>query len=188
MMAEALNAFRVAGGALGVLAGLALLVTPRAALREPTRLRTWLLEIDFAALLDRRRSVERFLYRHHRAFGAMVIAGALGCIAALLRLGAWTIPALAPAAGQIGVVAMAFVAWTLALFALVIGVIVLIRPSALKQIETAANRWIDPFPWTEHQDVSNRYDIVGRFVQRFPRLAGALLFAAGLLCLDAFPK
>lgn len=188
MVVEALGAFRVLAGALGVLAGLALLFAPRGALREPTRFRRWLLEFDCAALLDRRRTIERFSYRHHRTLGVLVIAGALASIAVLGRFGAQAVPALAPVLGKSGVVALSIAAWTSVLFAFFIGLFLLIRPSALKWLEAAANRWIDPFPEKVGEGIRASYDIVGRSVQRFPKLVGLLLFTAGLLCFDVFTQ
>lgn len=188
MLVETLTAIRVVAGAVGVAAGVALLLMPAGALRERIRLRRWMLEIDLAALLDRRRPIERSLYRHHRAFGALVIAGALASIAALLRFGDQAVPALGPPLGQPGVLALSLGAWVSALFAFVIGVFLLIRPSALKGLEAAANRWIEPFPPVGQAGVPAGYDFIGRLVQRFPRLVGALLLVAGLLCLDAFPR
>jgi hypothetical protein len=75
--------------------------------------------------------------------------------------------------------------WALALFALGIGVFLLVRPSALKGLETAANRWIEPFPSSTKATVPAETGI-NRLILRAPRFSGLLLLAAGLACLLAF--
>ena len=169
---------------LGVAAGAVLLRAP-GVLRAGGRWRRWLLELDLVALLDLRRTIERPLYRHHRVFGAVVIAGAVSCFAAL-----WALerkPALAGAlfesAGTWGGWAAILAAWALAAFALGIGVFVLIRPSALKKLEAAANRWIEPILSTGRPEAPAGYGVISRFVLRMPRLTGLLLLASGLGCI-----
>ena len=176
-------------GVLGVAAGAGLLIVPERTLRGRTALRRWLLEIDLVTLLDRRQRVERVLYRHHRAFGAIVIAGAVASLATLwnfhdhplltgvLRgiLGAW------------GAGAVILTSWALALFALGIGIFLLIRPSALKGFETAANRWVELFPPSPKATVPAETGI-NRLILRAPRVSGLLLLAAGLACLLTFAR
>jgi hypothetical protein len=180
MSAQTLAAICGIAGAFALAAGAGLLIVAGGTRRERAWLRRWLLEIDLIALLDRRRSIERPLYRHHRAFGAIVIAGAVASLATLWNfhdhplltsvlpgiLGAW------------GVRAVILASWALAAFALGIGVFLLIRPSALKGFETAANRWIESSP-------ADGNDFITRLVLRAPRLTGLLLLAAGLGCLLA---
>ena len=111
-------------------------------------LRSWLPEIDLIALLDRRQTIERPLYRYHYAFGAVVIVGAMALLVTLWalhdhRLMTDVLPGIL---GAWGFRAAFLTSWALAVFALGIGVCLLIRPSALKGFETAANRWIELFP------------------------------------------
>jgi hypothetical protein len=187
MPAQTLAVICGIGGALGLAAGAALLIVPGRMLRERTRLRRWLLEIDLVALLDQRRTIERPLYRHHYGFGAAVMAGAVASLAALweLRDDPLVTGVLAGILGAWGVRAVILTSWALALFALGIGVFLLVRPSTLKGLETAANRWIEPFPsFTKATAPAERG--IHRLILRAPRLTGLLLLAAGLACLLAF--
>jgi len=190
MSLEALRAISLVAGVLGVVTGTALTVSPGRLLRPGGRGRRWLIETDLVALLDRRRSIERPLYRHHRAFGAAVIVAAGASLAVLWRFGAYpaVLKAFAGVLGAWGAFALVFTAWVSAVFALGIGIFLLVRPSALKGLETVANRWFDPLSHAWQAGNSDGYDFIGRWVQRSPRVVGLLLFVAGLLCLDAFPN
>lgn len=87
------------------------------------------------APLHRPRRIERWVYRHHRATGVLITIGAGYALFVLiasrsddgaLPTGAWSVPI-------VGV----------ELLAMLFGVVVFFRPSLLKSLEGAANRWID---------------------------------------------
>ena len=130
-------------------------------------------------MLDRRRSIERPLYRHHSAFGAVVIVGAVASLATLwgMRDHPLVTGGLPGILGAWGASAVMLTSWALAVFALGIGVFLLIRPSAIKGFETAANRWIESSP-------ADGKAFITRLVLRAPRLTALLLLlAAGIACL-----
>lgn len=156
-------------------------------LRERTWLWRWLLEIDLIALLDRRQSIERPLYRHHNAFGAAVIVGAVALLVTLweLRDHPLVTGVLPGILGAWGIRAVILTSWALAVFALGIGVFLLIRPSALKGFETAANRWIESFPSAGKPGGPAGEKLVTPLVLRAPRLTALVLMAAGIACLLA---
>jgi hypothetical protein len=60
---------------------------------------------------------------------------------------------------------------------LIAGIVLFVRPSALKGVETQANRWFDP------ARASPANAAIGRFVVRAPRLTGLLFLTAGVVCL-----
>ena len=178
MAHETLTALVAIAGVLGIVSGAVLLLMPRQALSDPTRWRRWLLEIDFAGPFARRYSIERTFYRRHRAFGVAVIAGALAWLSLLwgLRGRQWVEGALAAMLGSAGIRVLTMTGAIVGLLALAFGVLLLVRPSTLKGIEAAVNRWIEPFPGLDGKaDVS-------RLVVRAPRLVGLILLAAGLGC------
>jgi hypothetical protein len=187
MPAQTLAVICGIAGALGLAAGAGLLIVPGRMLRERSGLRRWLLEIDLIALLNRRRTIERLLYRHHRAFGAAVMAGAVASLVTLweLRDDPLVTGVLPGILGAWGVRALILASWASAVLALGIGVFLLVRPSALKSFETAANRWIEPFPSSNKATVPAERGL-NRLILRAPRVTGLLLLAAGLGCLLAF--
>ena len=176
MVAETLIWISSTAGALGIAAG-ALLLLAAGALRKGSRWRRWLLDVDLAALLDARRAIEQPLYRHHRVFGAAVIAGALAWFATL-----WTLRDRLPVPREFAGT-MTLAGCTLAAFALGVGVFLVIRPSALKGLEAVANRWIEPFPSGGRRNApAAYYEFIKQLVLRAPRFTGLLLLTAGLGC------
>ena len=184
MFAHAWTVFCGIAGAIGVAAGAGLLILPGRMLRERTWGWRWLFEIDLIAVLNRRRAIERLIYRHHFAFGASVIAGAVVLLSILWGLHEHRLVkvALPGILGHWGSKAVVLTSWALAVFALAIGMFLLIRPSALKGFETAANRWIGSVPSAGKHDGAR---FITRCVLRAPRLTALLLLAAGIACLLA---
>lgn len=184
MSPEALRVICLVAGVLGVVAGAGLVVLPGRALREGGPWRRWLLEMDLVALLDRRQSIERPVYRHHYAFGAGVVVGTVAWLVVLWELSDHpvVVRVLADALGAWGSRVLILTAWVIAVFALGIGLFVLIRPSAIKGLEAASNRWLEPFPSVSRPGDAIWVEFIGRWVLRVPRLSGALLLVAGLGC------
>lgn len=159
--------FFVLSGAIAVVAGLAFLLAATRQPNEPVTLRAWLLNSRLQEVLERPRFIERFIYRHHRLFGTAIVAGALTLLA-MLGAGHPRLFVTVLLGGSNAWVAVVLV-WALAVAVLVIGMIVLIRPSALKGAEALANRWIQLFP----------------AAVLTPRQIGVLLLVVGIVSLVA---
>lgn len=118
-------------------------------------------------LLDRQWHLESLLYRHHRLSGTVIIVAStffLWQVIAKDLLSVW------PAIGL-----WQPLWWLLIIgntFNLVIGLIVVFRPSQLKPVEAIANRW---FP------VDSRH--LARLLARHPRLRGLILLVIALVAL-----
>jgi len=171
-----LNVILTISGMFEVAAGAGLLLMPKRMPRAQGGLQQWLLEHNLATKLNRYQSIERPLYRHHRIFGTAVIAGAFILLALLGRLYTYLF-----ASGTLihlpGVWLAMLAGFALAIMILVIGITIVIRPSALKRLEAISNRWIEPFP------ASADYGI--NLIWRFPKQTGMLLLMAGIACLWA---
>ena len=143
-----------------------------------------LLDIDLIKLLDRRRTIERPLYRYHYAFGAVVTVGTIAILATLwaLRDDRLMTRVLPEILGDWGAETVILTIWALAVFVLGIGLFLLIRPSALKGLDIEANRWIEPFP-SSPKNTAPVETGLQRLTLRAPRVTGLLLLAAGLACL-----
>lgn len=157
--------FFTLSGAAAVVAGIGFLLATARPPDKPDTLRGRLLNGGLQEVLERPRRVERFIYRHHRLFGSAIAAGAMALLA-LLGAGQSRLFGTVLPGGSGGRVAMLLV-WALAVAVLVIGIIVLVRPSALKGVEALANRWIELFPVT----------------MRTSRQIGVLLLVVGIVCL-----
>jgi hypothetical protein len=138
--------------------------------------------------LDQPRHLERFFYRHHRVVGALIVAGAayvllrwafaydrsgvLALLSPRLAKGGmdWVLPALEATLVGLHVAILA------------VGVLIMFRPSLLKGVEKAANRWQDGPTTTPLDSVVGNLD--GAF-EGHPRLSGLVLVASALWCLLA---
>lgn len=114
--------------------------------------------------------IERFFYRHHRLAGGLIVIFSLIFLLLLAIYsgqqvtftGFWGTPR-----GFMILRVVSIAAWFCSSFALLVGTVVLLRPSLLKPLETRANQWITPIP-------SLRFH-TGRI--------GTILLLAGLACL-----
>lgn len=173
-------------GAVGVLvatlAGLWLVVAPASALRVANRLNreysiNWL-----QRALDTPRYTEPWIYRHHRIVGALLVVATSYffwqlatdfSIEGLVALFAGTLPAIA-----LEVLAKVFTSILVIGNAagLILGVVIFVRPSALKGTESWANHWIASEKAVEFLD--RRDDRAEGFAHRYPRRVGGVILAA----------
>lgn len=152
--------------ALGfTLAGLALCLDPGRFSDSEGSPGGWLLEP-----LESPYSVERFLYRHHRWFGALVVISTgfvLWRIASTGLLWSSRAPGLEMTMLWLLVVACGF--------AFLAGVIIFLRPSTLKPVEARANRWVG---WRGSRSQ--------QWLRRHPRVRGGLIVLVGVYSLVVF--
>lgn len=105
--------------------------------------------LNVIALLNHYYKIEPLIYRHHRITGLMVISGEFLLLVLLhkhhlLDFFSSSLPKLADKLIWVQLTILA--GWMIAILVLVIGITLVIRPSALKGIEAWSNRWIQPFP------------------------------------------
>ena len=178
----------VAGLLLALVVGGLLLAKPQALFALNERLSRWVDTREAFNLLDQPRHLERFFYRHHRALGIAVVLGAS------YVLGRWAfawergdmLALLGPHWARQGMdwipAALEFVLVGLHVAIFVVGLLIVFRPSLLKGVEKAANRW-QPGPATAPLD-----HVVGSLDDTFeshPRVSGLLLVISAIWCLLA---
>ena len=131
------------GGIVGVLLGATMLIKPERIVSLNENFSRWVSTIKIEQQFDRPRWIERIFYRHHRLVGALILIGAIGVLYTfLIRYNVRRISA-AIAPGNWGL-------WDLVIATLLVGsvvaglvgIIVLVRPSLLRELEKMANRWI----------------------------------------------
>jgi hypothetical protein len=186
--AQGLLAVLLLGLTLALIVGVLLLARPQALFALNARLSRWIDTGSTFRMLDRPHHLERFFYRHHRAVGAMVVAGAgyvlwswgfaydrADVLAILGR--SWVTAGLdwVPAALEVAVVALHGAI-------LAVGLLVFFRPSLLKGLERTANRWQDGPATTPLDSVVGNLD--GAF-EGHPRISGLVLVVSAFWCLLA---
>jgi hypothetical protein len=171
-------------GALMFLFGVILLLAPGLILGLSRPLNRWIDTDPLFRKLDDQQHFERFFYRHHLLMGVLITTGALYCLHFFVF-----VLNRAEVFRQLPVISSAPVSeWiygALALFllvanlvALMVGIIVIVRPSLLKGVEAWANRWIASDRVLKRLDT--RTDLADRVIPRRPRLFAVLVIIGSL--------
>lgn len=116
-------------------------------------------------LLDRQWQIERLVYRHHRLVGALVLAAGTFCL--------WRMTRTELAALLAGGSTASILLWLLLVgqgFNLLVGLVIFLRPSLLKPLETLSNRW-------------HSLEATGSNRSAAPRLTALTLALVGLIVL-----
>lgn len=128
--------------------------------------------------------VERWFYRHHRITGGLLLAaGLLYFLVVVFRQDAAAVLEVLPGTDLPWVALF----WLLTLAhgcAAVLGLVILIRPSALKPLEAAANRWISTRRLG--RPLEERHHAPDRWAMAHPRAAGMILILGGVFLMAAF--
>ncbi|MEO5378821.1 MAG: hypothetical protein H7832_13720 [Magnetococcus sp. DMHC-6] len=137
--------------------------------------------------------IDRWIYRHHRLFGAAIFLGSLFVFMALWSYVGRELPWF-----QVGIKSQKyrFGSWlwesavffliVASLFTWVMGAIILIRPSALREFESWANRRLDGAVFSMYFE--RLRTIPARFAQAQPRLFGLLLMLVSGVIVFVFLK
>ncbi len=167
------------GGAIvGILFGAGMLLKHEQVLRLNQYYSRWIGSEKIEEQLDRPRWTERFFYRHHRPVGAGLFIGAMVVlytflisynsrkISSVISPGyLWLLDAL------LGLLLIGSVV------AAIVGFIVLLRPSLLRELETSTNRWIA----TKRVEklFNNMHYAFDQSMVRHRKLTGTLLLIGG---------
>lgn len=175
------------GGVVGLLTGAALVLNSALVLRISEKMNVWISTREAMQLLDKPIEVERTVYRWHRLVGALILVGALFTLYVLLWRfnGPQVVDALAKllelgvAKGVAESLRVFFVVVNVA--ALMIAVVMIVRPSALKSVEAWANRRYSPGGNAPALETPRSGP--DKLIRTHPRLLGTVLALAGLYVL-----
>lgn len=180
-LAEGLLFALLAGLVLSLLVGGLLVAAPRLLMAINQRASRWVDTRRALTILEQPLVLERFFYRHHRVLGASIALGAAYVLAqwvfaydrtafvALLDRrwrGAgldWMVPALEWAMVGLHVLILAA------------GLVILLRPSLLKSVERAANRW---HPGLSSESLDAVIGPLDRGIGIYPRFSGLVVSVA----------
>lgn len=184
--------FLVGGCVVGVVAGALMLINPDSVLRLNRVLSKWVATEKATNALDKQHKIERTMYRHHRLAGALIMAGSV-----------YTLYILNFAFNQKATVAILgdrknyfLIEWLLeatvltfnigSVTALVVGVILLIRPSLLKGFESTLNHWVNTEKSLKTLDTM-RYRL-DHFIASHIRIAGVMVMVGSIYVLIVLRK
>jgi len=164
---------------VGVIVSLLLIFKPQLMERLNRVANRWLTARRLNQFLDRSISIERWFYRYHRPFGAVVMLGALYIVIyfgilfdkayALQRLN-WRVPPRLMD-GLLDALVLSSLAGAVTAF--MVGLFLWLRPSLLKGIEVDANQWISSRRAIKMLEVPR--DQVELFVARHMQRVGWLI-------------
>lgn len=181
---EAFQWIALLGGALGIVVGLLLIFNSALLFRFGERVNVWISTRQVMRPLEEPITVERAVYRYHRIFGVLILAGALYTLYVLvlrfegpelismlsrllrLRIAIWV--------GES--VRIFFIVVNVA--AALIALAMIVRPSALKRVEEWANRRYSGRRAMKAWEIPRGG--ADRLVRAYPRVTGAALSVAGL--------
>lgn len=185
-----LHALMIGGSVVAVVLGIYLLIAPHRAWGLNRHLNKWFATRTLTDPLDAPRRIERTVYHYHRWVGAGLLAGALYTLymivfhynpqAALSTLGRGLNPNIVAWLLESAVFALTFGS----ALAIAISLILILRPSLLRDFEHWANRWY-------HTDKAvNTLDAMrykpDEIMERHPRITAAVLILGGLYVLASF--
>ena len=179
---RSLLAVLCAGGLVGIVVGFGMLFKPDRIVFLNQYFSRWVGTQKLNEQLDRPRWIERYFYRHHRAVGSFLLIGAIFILYVFMfSYNVQKFSAALPSSTKglwIALTAMLLVGGVVAAL---VGIIVLARPSLLRDIEKASNRWISTDRMAKSSDAMHHsFD---QSVLRHRKLAGAFLIVGGLYVL-----
>lgn len=145
-------------GAICLVVGLFLSVAPRRFLDATARLNRWISTEAAFASLDRSRPTDRFFYRRHLWVGALLVFGG---VYILYVFWVWydrarlvsALPVIYNAAASAWIYdSLVILLRGTGVVGFLAGMVVTLRPSLLKALETRANRWVATEQWTKPLD------------------------------------
>lgn len=186
---RALLLFLMAGSVAGLLAGMALIIRPEWVMRTGTHANKWLSSRWLERTLDKSFKVDRFLYRYSRPVGAVLLAGAIYIIyfssaeinKPEIILGLSRKFAVPPVWTKIVLDATSYVWIAASVFAMIISLLLLIRPSMLRGFEQGANRWFSSRSSLKSVEIPRSG--VDEYVLHHAQRAGVLLLVGSLYVL-----
>lgn len=179
---QVLLVFLFAGSVVGVAVGIGMLVSPDRIVVLNRYFSRWIGTRRLRDQLDRPRWIERYFYRHHKVAGVVLFFGAAFVLYAFLlnenvrRVGAYLPPGLR---GLWQAVTIALVIG--GVVAVFTGAIVFIRPSLLRELEKAGNRWVSTESMGDALDSMNM--AVDDRILRHRRLAGMFMLIGSIYVL-----
>jgi hypothetical protein len=186
---DALLFLMVAGSVAGLLAGATLVMCPSWLLRTSKRANRWISTRRIDRMLEQVVKVDRWFYRHHRVSGTLLLAGAIFLIYFFttrfdklgILVGLSKALLASPSFTEALLDAMVLSILLGAVFALIVSLFLLSRPSMLRGFEQGANKRISLNRALKPLAITRIG--VDEYVFQNVQLAGALLLLGSLYIL-----
>lgn len=178
----------VTGSVLAIFVGLWSIFRPASFMRFNQRLNRWIDTSQKTTLsMNKKVVIEQYFYRHNRVFGTLLSIAAIWILFKLVfDLNKAALEStLSIFMGKVSVELLVDVsfgyAYLAAVIALLVGLIVLLRPSALKNVEAWGNQWIETGEVLEKLDAATHSP--DRWVEKHPVIFGLFASIGGAVIL-----
>lgn len=167
------------GSIVGILAGVGMFHRPEQLMRFNQQVSRWVDTERMTVKLDRPRWFEPFIYRHHRLVGLGLLIGAVFVLYTFLfSYNVRVISSYIPQDYWWLSDALIAILLVGSMLASLIGIVVLAKPSLLREIEVASNRWICT---TRLSTLFNsQYHFAEQFLFQHHRLFGVFILLSSL--------
>ncbi len=178
--------FLVTGAFIALIYGLGLLFAPDKTLKFNDKINQRVSLRRQTKAIETNIKTEPYFYRHARLAGSILVAGALFVLYSLDNFNnAELIPylprSLSPAIWSWLLQSLTVFFYISFAFILVFGIVVLVRPSALKNFEQRANHWIST---RQHfARMSTEINVTDNLLKNYPRAFGAIIVFFSLIVL-----
>ena len=163
-------------GVLFIPVGIALILVPQSVMRLGESSNRWISTNGLVNSLDSPRNHERLFYKYHHLFGVLIVLGSAFSLYVLVYNNGITdtaesISHLADTvAGEWLLETAYYILSGACVLALLVGLVIIVRPSLLKAVEAWGNRWIDTGSTLEKLD--QVHDIPTNVLPGKPRTFG----------------
>ena len=171
-------------GILLFLVGIGFMFIPDKLFKIANKLNYWVSTEGVFHKLNKPIYKERYVYRHHRVFGILIIIASITCLYMLtIHIGIENVTTKLLMLAQSELEKWLFVVLYYILIALIIltfifGVLMYIRPSSLKSLEALGNHWVDTDGPLKIMD--KKKDLPDRILLDNPRIIGFCVIMAAV--------
>lgn len=133
---------------ISMIFGVVMLIKPDVIMHLSNRMNTWIETGSYIDKVNRQQNTDHLFYRYHKLIGALIVIGALYTLYNLvIRTEGQSFVTMLPASWHIDARewisdAIVYFIDVINILAIFFGIIIFTRPSALKDIEELANRWL----------------------------------------------
>ncbi len=170
------------GSVAGILLGIGMLLKPERLQHWNQYFSRWVSADKVNEELNRPRWIERYFYRHHRIVGGLLLGASIFVLYTFLfNYNLRRISAVMPSGSRGLWDVMVWVLLIGSALSALVGFIVLIRPSLLREVEKSSNRWIATDGMAKMFDhMHHSFDL---HLMRHRKKAGVLIICGGLYIL-----
>ena len=171
---------------IGLIFGLGLIFTPATTLKFNEKINTRISLREETKSIEKPIKSEPFFYKYSKFSGAILITGSVFVLYTLATFNVYSLiphlpKSISPAAWDWLLYAGQIFFFITCSFILIFGLIVLIRPSLVKNFEQAANHWIST---RQHfSKMSTNITLANKLVNTYPRAFGSFITIFSLIVL-----